>query len=184
MIEAMTPLLKDRTTAAPQAAFFIICLGTVALGRLGAPLVNKLFVQETYDAIWKAAENDDLEELLLEAVAQLKPVSITLTSSKVYVGLVLQTPEPRTTRRTIALLPLMSGFRTETGKLQFTTYYDQIYQERETDDDESNDFKLVLPLDKMLSVAFFDVAIYERFNVVTTRWRRVKVHGPARTAGR
>lgn len=176
-VARLAPLFKEPRNAGGQSAFLAICLFSVLLGRVSPLLVNVIFKTRQEDALWAAASENELEEFLLDALARLKSVAITLTSGKVYVGYVLTTPEPRTDRRVIALLPLMSGYRQEAGgKVVFTTYYDQFY--RGENDLGTDDFKLVLPIDKMVSLSFFDVAVYARFNEEGTplpRPRRVKV---------
>lgn len=161
---ALQPLLKSPEQASGMLGFLVVCLFSVFLGRASPLLVNKIFRRTTEDALWEAAAENELEEFLLEALLQAKSVAITMTNHKVYVGLVLSTPEPRTERRMIALLPLMSGYREAEGKVNFTTFYDQIYAGRE--DSDNGDFKLVLPIDKMMSLAFFDVTVYAAFSEV------------------
>lgn len=181
-IEMIRPILKEPDKASSQLAFFVICVLTMALGLLAAFVSNRVFVGKTRDALLEAAAENDLEQLLLVAHIEEKPISITLTSSKVYVGYVLHTPEPRSDRRVVALLPYMSGYRKKTGKVVFTTFYDEIYAERakERDDEESNDFRLILPIDKFMSVSFFDVQTYAVFNAAASTsapvHRRVKIH--------
>jgi hypothetical protein len=160
MVDAVRPLLKSPDHAGAQLGFIVICLGSIVLGRASPPILNRLFKGRINDALWTAAQESELEELLLEAMALLRTISITMSSSKVYVGLVLTTPEPKTERRVIALLPYMSGYRTETGKVNFTTYYDQFYTDPQEDADQ---FRLILPIDKMLSLSFFDVNVYADF---------------------
>lgn len=180
-IETARPLLKDPEKAAGQLAFIVVCMVTIGFGPLAAFVSNRVFSGKTRDALLEAAADSDLEQLLLLAHIEEKPISVTMASHKVYVGFVLHTPEPRADRRVLALLPYMSGYRKETGKVEFTTFYDQIYKERakERDDDESNDFRLVLPIDKMLSISFFDVATYAAFNAIGAKdktARRLNVH--------
>jgi len=163
LINIAKPLLKSQDNAPAQVGFFIVCLSSVALGRIGPMVLNKLNKNRIDQALWKAAGENELEELLLEALGLLRTVSITLSSNKVYVGLILTTPEPKTERRVIALLPYMSGYRTETGKVIFTTYYDQFYS-GDAPESDAEKFRLVLPMDKMLSVSFFDVDTYAHFN--------------------
>jgi hypothetical protein len=186
-IALIKPLLKEPDKAESQIGFFLICVVSVVLGRCFPYLDNVLPRGSVEQAVTDAASQDDLEMLLVAAAVQYKTISVTTSSNKVYVGLVLQTGEPRTDRRVIALLPFMSGYRTELGKVIFTTFYDEIYEERakERDDDESNDFRLILPIDKVLSVSFFDVKVYEAFNAKgggkLPPPKRVKVHKPFRT---
>lgn len=175
------PLLKEPDKAPAQLAFFLICVATVGLGRCLPRLENWLLKRWKFKFLLVAAEQDDLELFLLEAAFEYKSISVTTSSSKVYVGLVLQTGEPNTSRRVITLLPYMSGYRTETGKVIFTTFYDEVYAQREEDDAEfapAEDFRLVLPIDKMVSVSFFDLKVYETFNstVPPSKPRRLSPH--------
>ena len=74
----------------------------------------------------------------------------------------LSNAEPRAERRVIALLPLASGNRSDRNELVLTTFYDQIYSQNDAADND--DFRLVLSVDKIVSTAFFDFEIYEKFN--------------------
>lgn len=184
LVDIAQPLLKDKAAAPAQVAFVLVCLGSVVLGRLLPTVDNLIFKVKAEQAAYDAAATDDLELLLLEAAVQYKSISVTTSSGKAYVGLVLQTGEPKTDRRVIALLPFMSGYRNDSGRIVFTTFYDEIYQQRaaEREDDESNDFRLILPIDKLVSVAFFDMKVYEAFSTQerSAAPRRIKVHAPAR----
>lgn len=179
-VDVIKPILKDQNTASSQLGFLLICVGTVAAGRFAHHIDNRVFRVNADEALFEAAMSDDLELLLLEAAVQYKSISVTTSSGKVYVGLVLGTGEPKNSRRVIALLPLMSGYRTEIGKVIFTTFYDEAYAQRaqERDDDESNDFRLVLPVDKMVSISFFDLKVYKDFNVAD---RQVSATAPSGT---
>lgn len=180
-VGGIAPLLKEPKNAGAQAAFLLACVLSVFLGRFSPWLLNLAFKSRHEEALWEAAAEDELEQFLLEALALFKTIAVTLTSGKVYVGYVLTTPEPRTDRRVITLLPLMSGYRQdEGGKVVFTTFYDQFYREDADPGMDSEDFKLLLPIDKMSSLSFFDVAVYAAFNVGTPDEpepppRRVKV---------
>lgn len=172
VVEAISPLLKSRDSASAQVAFLVVCLGSVLLGRLAPFLFNKIRKGSIQDALWKAAAENELEEFLLEALAELRTISITLGSGKVYVGIALITAEPKADRRVISLLPYMSGHREATGRVVFTTFYDQFYQGPA--DGNAERFKLILPLDKMQSISFFDMEVYEKFNPPKTEARRVQ----------
>ena len=156
-------LLKEPGNAASHLGFLMACTLSVALGRLTPVLLNLALTVRNEQALWEAAAENELEEFLLDALAQVKSIAVTLTTGKVYVGNVLTTPEPRTERKVIALLPLMSGFRDDDGgKVVFTTFYDQFYPDGDVH--ASDDFRLILPVDKMASLSFFDVQVYARFN--------------------
>lgn len=167
-----------------DAKLVMVGVQSVALGILLPRIEGWMFRGGREQAVVDAAKDDDLERLLLEAAIQYKSIAITTTSAKVYVGVVLETPEPKADRKFIALLPLMSGYRNDLGKVTFTTFYDQLYAERSDVEigSESDDFRLLVPIDKLMSASFFDVTVYATFNAepATKTTRRVKVPVPSR----
>lgn len=179
------PLLKESDAAPAQLAFLLVCVATVGLGRCLPILENWLFQRWKFKFVLEAAALDDLELFLLEAAVEYKTISVTTSSSKVYVGLVLQTGEPKMNRRVVTLLPFMSGYRTEGGKVVFTTFYDEVYPQREGNAESlaiAEDFRLVLPIDKMVSVSFFDPKVYAAFNAKPPQIkpRRLTLNSPRR----
>lgn len=64
-----------------------------------------------------------------------------------------------------SLIPVMSGYRAEKRKVEFTTFYDGVY--RRTDDELGNldveHFAVVLPAQRMLSARLFDPEAYDSF---------------------
>lgn len=161
-VNELRQLLKDGQQDRARLGFVIACFVAMLLGRLAPHLANKVTRKSSLDALIEAVSQNEFEELLVDAVTMAKSVLITLTSGKVYAGFVLTTPEPRTERRVLALLPLISGYRSETHQVVFTTFYDEIYAQDENADD--GNFRLIIPIDKILSAAFFDPVIYEKFN--------------------
>jgi hypothetical protein len=163
LIEAgLGPLFKDQNHAMAQIGFLLICLTSIPLGRWSPWVINGLFKKLSERALWEAAALNELEELLL-ALTTARSISITLSSNKVYVGFALSTFLPPTDRRFISVLPMMSGYRTEEGRVVFTTFYDKQIDSAPAEA-KNDEFNLVLPIDKMLSISFFDIAIYARFN--------------------
>jgi len=174
--EWVTPLLKDQHDADPQAAAILTSFIAFALGMSSPHLVNRLLDRDA--RLWKAVQDDDLDALLHQAALEAKPVCVTMSNAKVYVGFVVSTIDPRIERKMFTMLPLISGYRTGTGKVDFTTnYYDTIYQSVQDSPfyDESvanpdlaavtsDDFRLVLPVDKMLAISLFDLRVYAIFN--------------------
>lgn len=159
----LQPLLKDRRQADGQLGFLLVCLASVPLGRCLPLAVNRLMKQTHEQALWAAVETNELEERLLEAMSDAKSISITLSSNQVDVGLVVGAFEPRIERRAIALQLLMSGYRDDRGKVTFTTFYDTQIARAQKEADKG-EFRLVLPVDKMRSISFFDVETDARFN--------------------
>lgn len=116
---------------------------------------------------------DDIEVILLRAIKKTMPVLATMSNGKVYVGHVVELAEPRDTRKTLRLAPLLSGYREKNrGTVSFTTSYTDLY-ERILECWESgsgdlahldiDDFEIVLPSSHLQSISLFDIAAYNRF---------------------
>jgi len=101
------------------------------LGRFSPTALDRMSKKSSLQALVEATSQNELEGLLVDAVAMAKSVLITLTTGKAYVGFVLSNPQPRTERRVVALLPLASGYRSDKNELVLTTFYDQIYEQAE-----------------------------------------------------
>ena len=95
------------------------------------------------------------------------PVSITLASSKVYVGFVTGSIEPGEQREMLRILPLVSGYRQgEAMKLRFSTWYSSIYEQfsvGELSHLRPELFEIVLPLADVKSLNLFDIHAYNAF---------------------
>ncbi|NVJ61557.1 MAG: hypothetical protein HWE27_14270 [Gammaproteobacteria bacterium] len=111
----------------------------------------------------------DFQYLLFEAATTTTPVIFTLDSNKVYVGLVVTSPEPGDENDFTRILPLMSGYREPiTREVNFTTNYESIYKEvlgneSELNYLEINKFEVLFPNARIVSVHMFDLKVYKRF---------------------
>ncbi len=170
----ITPLLKDPNSASAQAAAIITAVLAFLLGLVLPPLLNLVPIRSWI--LWRAIKDDDLEALLYRAAVGAKPVMVTLTNTKVYVGFVIRTFDPRRDRKMFTMMPLVSGYRTAAGKVEFTTFYDVIYSQLARSNLSGgvegagelagvtfDDFRLVLPVDKALAVTLFDLRVYDHF---------------------
>lgn len=160
IIDIFAPMLKEQKQARGQINFSIICLFSIFVGRFSPMLINRLMRTKGIAALKEAAAKDEFEGLLVDAISGQKMISVTLSTGKVYAGQPIGTAEPRSSRKAIAMLPLVSGYRDDDGKLNLTTHYDQIFSEA----NDAGDYRLILPIDKIISAAFFDALVYERFN--------------------
>lgn len=89
------------------------------------------------------------------------PLSITLKSIKVYIGLVVRTPNMKPGQRHIGILPLVSGYRDPTTlRLVFTEDYKRVYRMKGVD---PANFVVTIPLAEIQSANFFDPDIYPKF---------------------
>ena len=94
------------------------------------------------------------------------PLAATMDSGKVYVGYVINTPDPSMNRSALTILPIASGYRSnEDHDVIFTTDYEQVYESINQDESliSQSDFSIVLPLASMSLLSSFDFEIYEKF---------------------
>lgn len=114
----------------------------------------------------RAIRNNEFESLLARAMQNVKPISVTMENSKVYVGLLNESLHPGVNRKYLTIFPLMSGFRdSNNSKIWFTTFYNHIYQnlDRISPSVSLEDFEIVLPIDHIQSLNMFDIAVYTEF---------------------
>ena len=103
-----------------------------------------------------AAEN---VKLLYASMLEIRPVSLTLDTRKVYVGFVQAIPSLDPAKAFVRLMPILSGCRRQDDlTLEFTTEYSDALR----DASSAGDFIIVLPLASVKSVNLFDVQTYRR----------------------
>lgn len=165
LLPTIQPMLKESKEDA--AVVVLLALGAMLLGGVSGPLLNLTVFGESR---WlKAAiKEDEFEALLHRALARAMPIALTMENRKVYVGFVSKTFEPKMSRKHFRILPLMSGHRTETGKMVFTTFYDQAYERAGIANGSNSrltleDFEILFPTDKVQSAGLFDVPTYTEF---------------------
>lgn len=114
--------------------------------------------------------NDFLEVLLERAQRDVKLISLTLKSRKVYVGIVTRSFDPVNERKHIAILPIKSGFRDfHNLELTFTTDYARVYAQiirRQVSVAAGGirDFEIVIPVSEIEAASLFDPQAYDLFN--------------------
>ena len=100
------------------------------------------------------------------------PVSLTLKTGKVYIGLVAMCPNPSREPVAVTLLPMLSGNRDADGRLTLTTDYDAVYSTLRAgramqlglSADWESQIKLQIRADEIVTVALFSTAIFAEFN--------------------
>jgi hypothetical protein len=165
---ALAPLLKpDEDPSAQRIGIVITSFYALLIGiGMWKPL-NLLFREDRF--LERAVRNNDFERLIYTAVEKDAPLSVTVENQKVYVGFVVKTTNPAQDRKTLGILPIMSGYRREDGRVQFTTFYSDVYEEIERGKQgrlahlTPEDFEVVLPVDRILSANMFDIVAYEEF---------------------
>src|SRR4051812_41091989 len=173
LLSAAFPSLADTWQRSVPFTHSGTSLGALLLGAtLWWPL-NLAFRKEIEVRRTIADWNDYLEELLTDALENIRQVSITLNNGKVYVGFVLRTFDPAYDRKYIVILPTMSGYRAETThQLTFNTDYTRVYQALMEEDESRlvrgvNDFQIVVPVSQVVSANLFDWEAYQRFNEIS-----------------
>ncbi len=137
---------------------------------VGATEFANLFINRL-DAIKKAifTSGNEFELLLSSSFFDAHLLQFTMDSGKFYIGWVKELPKPFTTSY-IRITPAFSGYRNEKKELVFTTQYLTVYASYIDDGsvENANELKtdLVLKADKINSISFFNMDMYNRFNPV------------------
>ena len=129
--------------------------------------VYKLPKYFTEYAMESAIRDNDVEALLFSCATKSMPLAATMDSGKVYVGYVINTPDPSMNRSALTLLPIASGYRNdEDHDVVFTTDYKSVYALIDEDENliDQTDFSVVLPLASVSSLSSFDFGVFEKFH--------------------
>ncbi|MEM7548159.1 MAG: hypothetical protein AAF363_00685 [Bacteroidota bacterium] len=110
---------------------------------------------------------NNLEKILMSSWENDHMISISLKSSKIYVGWIVNLPKP-TKMEYISVLPAFSGYRDEkTKQVELNTQYLDVYQKLELDDQLANlnemDFVIVIDEREIISANKFDQNAYSYF---------------------
>jgi hypothetical protein len=122
----------------------------------------------------RAIRLNDFEKLIFRAAVTGTPILLTMSTGKVYAGWVVDAPNPSAQRRSIRILPILSGYRDKSDhRLNFTTSYYEILTsmsdgEQDLDHLEPIDFEVVLPVEKIYASHLFDITAYNRFQQITS----------------
>ncbi|MEB8292361.1 hypothetical protein ABN150_13295 [Klebsiella oxytoca] len=179
-VKTLIPLSADAVATGKSLKIAMWVVGTVVLAT-GCGLLNKFWHacgDHRFKALAKAARNNPLETLAIEASATLSPVIFTLKSKKFYVGWVIRPPLEHGKIEHMAFIPLLSGYRDkDTLKIVVTTNYDAHYESiglfgdvvgidgppRVKSDLSFNDFRVVCPVSEIENLSFFDFETYNHF---------------------
>jgi hypothetical protein len=156
-----------------QITLLSLAIITLAIGVFLGHLLNNLPYSKKI-LLYIATFNDDFEQLVLRSVRKSMPVCVTMSNKKVYVGYAIRTIDPGEKRTFLRILPIMSGYRTATGLINFNVTYHNIYESIQSagENDESaedlshlelGDFEKVLPYEEIQSCHLFDLVAYLSF---------------------
>lgn len=171
--DLIEPMAKEKSSASAVADLAVTCSLAMLAGAPLAWLLNLVFWKDYW--LRRAIRKDALEEFLLDAADRETPIAVTMDDGKVYVGYIVTGFDPAIGRKCILLLPLMSGYRDqETHKVNFTTFYTELYGDDGSADQTmplpsplghltAKDFITVLPADRIVSYRLFDAPAYREF---------------------
>jgi hypothetical protein len=174
--DLLDPWFKDSEKGNP-VDFAVVATISMLLAYPLASFLNRIFHKKQVAWVFRAIEHDDIERILHRAASERRPIAVTMANRKVYVGFVIRTFDPAKLRKSISVLPLMSGHRMEQdGRLKFTTFYTQIYGTdahpahggrvslpKPLEHMSPQDFEVALPLELVQSLSLFDLETYRQF---------------------
>lgn len=105
-----------------------------------------------------------LEFVILRSVEREKALCITLDSGKVYVGPVVEAPNPEKDTKIVQIMPWYSGYRDEQGLTRYTTDYQAVYEAWHNDVDDLShvdfrDLVMAISVTEIVSLGYFDGAV-------------------------
>lgn len=167
---------SQRINEIKQIAWVVISIILSVLSGLGNKLRTKSG-DRRWDALAKAVGNNSFESLLMEASARQFPVIATLSSRKIYVGLVTCPALENGLSEHLEILPMLSGYRDKDDlTISITTNYHQHYLESGIISGMSRlniqDFRVLIPKDEVETISFFDTETYNKFKEDEARDRK------------
>jgi len=121
--------------------------------------IKPLFCYEKW-LLRHAIKNNDFEKLIAHSVYTNLPILFTLDSGKVYVGWPVSAPNPTRERRSIRILPILSGYRQkDQHTVTFTTNYYSVLN-NESNTASLDDFEIVIPTEHLTVCHAFDLELY------------------------
>ncbi|HIF6163783.1 TPA: hypothetical protein ACX3IN_004824 [Vibrio parahaemolyticus] len=155
------------------------CVGTVFLSVFFGGISSLVFKCSNlrYQLIERISKFSHFDSMMLESQVNSKPMLITISSKKVYVGLCLGDDLVDGRGDSVAIIPLMSGYRDSiTQDISFTTNYYMQYQNLGLDSQPRshpigdsqrtlalNDFRVVISRDEIQCMSFFDIEMYAQW---------------------
>lgn len=152
---------------APHLPYAATAIGAAIVGVAGPMSLNAVFhvfgiTKEKNRRRAVQRYGNSLQRTLQDALDDERLVCVTLENKKAYVGIVAWLPTLSPTDTYFSLIPIFSGYRDkDTLNLIFTVAYLDIYEKGFS----PSNFKVVLPMANIRSLAFFDPKAYPEFIV-------------------
>jgi len=106
----------------------LISIAIVSCLLLAKPFACYLNLFTDSDIYWQITLHTELEKLLLFSVLDSKPIMVSLSNNKVYIGYAVGVADPshRHDRKWIQLFLILSGYRDAQSKVHYTLNYTQL----------------------------------------------------------
>lgn len=165
-----TPYLGTATSS------FCLAVIVVLIGNLTFCRNNKKEIQNAIKRV-----GNELELLLRSSFKDKKLLEFTLDTGKVYVVWVKELPVPLVSNY-IRVIPVFSGFRDDELRINFTTHYLAVYSEYilegKVQGVDELDVDLIITLDNVVTVSYFDIEMYDKFNSPSNGGQEVERNNP------
>lgn len=140
-------------------------IGSLLLGLI-LPIILNLFYTDAKAVRITSKSGDRLHWLLTEQVGpDRRPIAVTLSDHKVYIGFVLTRPNLHPREKYFQLLPTLSGYRDEARRLHLTTNYQPFYERllkkpQRAKRYKLQDFQILIPFESILCATVFDAELF------------------------
>ena len=168
LVNSVWPLLPEIITDLLGTGRHLTTIIVSALLGGISPFILNIFCDDK-KAARKAALNrgDRLELIMARSFEEPVQLEISLNSNKCYIGYVVespvQTPYAIHDAACTTILPTASGYREpKTRELILTTWYSDFLASN-LDDQNLDDFTIVIPVSEILSARVFNFEIYEKY---------------------
>jgi hypothetical protein len=173
LVDYLRPALRDEPGLAlagqtRRLEWVVTTIYSLMLGTVCGTMLNRFTPRQ-----WALQRSvSPFYSFLLKAQQKATPVSLTLNTGKVYIGLVADAREPVREPVAITLRPIYSGTRDAEGRLNLITDYESLYAtlsrgraaQLGLPADWSSQFDLAIRVDDIVTASPFSAAIYSEFN--------------------
>lgn len=157
------PINQHLTIFIDDRSIIYIVVGWIFSVPIILLLINKIWSNDYSISSYIDEQNDGIERILERSQIDTKPVAITLSTGKIYVGLVVQSFFSPKENESFTITPLYSGYRdNNTQELYLTNEYHELFHDYEESDNDFNinDLVIALSIDEIVSVSIFSPSIY------------------------
>jgi hypothetical protein len=158
-IHAILPF-KERYFGTSLASFIIAYISVISYNKVNS---------DTRKFIFKAIKKigNEFELITADAFKEDFLLLFTLNNGKIYIGWVKELPIPSVSKY-LRIIPAISGYRNEMKEVKLTTHYLNVYANLIRNGNIKSvkdvNFDIVLDIDAIISVSYFDPSLYSVFN--------------------